>query len=139
MNELVSKFGADLAVLAFPCNQFGKQENTKNEEILTCLKHIRPGQGYSPNFPVFQKTVVNGENTDPIFAYLKTELPLPHDDPETFATDCTNVIWTPVKRSDIAWNFEKFLLDKDGKPFRRYSRYYETKNLADDISNLLKA
>lgn len=51
--------------------------------------------------------------------------------------DPKSIIWTPVKRTDIAWNFEKFLIDKDGKPFKRYSKKFMTKELAADIEKLL--
>lgn len=51
--------------------------------------------------------------------------------------DPKSIIWTPVKRTDIAWNFEKFLIDKDGKPFKRYSKKFKTKELVADIEKLL--
>lgn len=125
-------------MLAFPCNQFGHQENTDDHEILSCLKYVRPGDGYEPKFPVFQKRDVNGENADPIFSYLKTKLPMTIDEGGNAFPKSHFVIWNPVSRSDILWNFEKFLIDADGQPFRRYSRYFQTKDIADDISSLLK-
>jgi glutathione peroxidase len=52
--------------------------------------------------------------------------------------DSTTVtLWSPVARSDIAWNFEKFLLDKEGNLVKRYSRYYSTADIAADIETLL--
>ena len=47
------------------------------------------------------------------------------------------IIWKPVKRSDIAWNFEKFLVGKDGKAFKRYSKSFQTAHIAKDIEALL--
>jgi len=47
------------------------------------------------------------------------------------------VLWTPVARSDIAWNFEKFLVGPDGAPVKRYSRYFDTEAIAADIDALL--
>lgn len=125
-------------MLAFPCNQFGHQENTDNDEILLSLKHVRPGKGFVPKFPVFEKTIVNGSETDPIFGFLRKNLPASDDEPDLLLNNPQHIIWTPVSRSDIMWNFEKFLLDTTGKPIRRYSRFFETKNIADDISSLLK-
>jgi glutathione peroxidase-family protein len=87
-------------VLAFPSDQFYNQEPGDNDvrsclksrektrfccathwkvssswypqEILNCLKYARPGGGYVPSFPIFQKTEVNGlTNVHPIFPYLK--------------------------------------------------------------------
>jgi len=135
---LAEKFGDRLAILAFPCNQFGHQECAKNEEILNVLKYVRPGNGYVPKFPVFEKREVNGKNTDPIFAFLKSKLPLPHDDEVSLAGNRDAIIWSPVSRSDISWNFEKFLIDTTGAPFRRYSKKFETKDIASDIQSLLK-
>lgn len=48
----------------------------------------------------------------------------------------TVALWTPVTRSDIAWNFEKFLLDKEGKMVQRYHRYWMVDDIAADIDNL---
>ncbi|KAG8128367.1 putative Glutathione peroxidase protein [Naja naja] len=133
------RFGPQgLTVLAFPSNQFGHQENATNEEILNSLKYVRPGNGYEPNFPVFEKCEVNGENAHPLFKFLKESLPVPHDDPVSLMNDPKSIIWSPVCRSDIAWNFEKFLIGRDGVPFKRYSRRFETIKMQDDIEKLLQ-
>jgi len=47
--------------------------------------------------------------------------------------------WSPVRRSDITWNFEKILIGKDGVPVKRYSPKFENANIAPDIDALLKA
>uniref|UniRef100_A0A8C5WXD8 Glutathione peroxidase n=1 Tax=Laticauda laticaudata TaxID=8630 RepID=A0A8C5WXD8_LATLA len=136
-HELQRRFGSQgLLVLAFPSNQFGHQENATNEEILNSLKYVRPGNGYEPNFPVFEKCEVNGENAHPLFKFLKESLPVPHDDPVSLMSDPKSIIWSPVCRSDIAWNFEKFLIGRDGVPFKRYSRRFETIKMQDDIEKL---
>lgn len=125
-------------VLGFPCNQFGHQENCQNEEILNSLKHVRPGDGFQPTFTLVQKCEVNGQNEHPVFAYLKDKLPYPYDDPFSLMTDPKFIIWSPVRRSDVAWNFEKFLIGPEGEPFRRYSRTFPTVNIEPDIKRLLK-
>jgi len=150
MNKLVDTYGAKgLAVIGFPCNQFGHQENGKNEDILSMLKHIRPGDGFEPNFDLSVKVEVNGAGEDPLFKWLKASLPMPHDDEECsgaragettgnfFCGDASNISWKPVRRSDITWNFEKFLIAPDGSAFRRYSRFYKTEDIAADIETLL--
>ena len=43
-------------------------------------------------------------------------MPYPKDDTESLIGDPKFIIWKPVKRSDISWNFEKFLIDQNGKP-----------------------
>jgi len=124
--------------LGFPSNQFGHQTNNKGQEILQNLKHVRPGNGYEPNFPLFERADVNGKNELPLFTYLKSQLPLPKGgDGEQLMGDPKFIIWDPVKRSDISWNFEKFLIDRNGKPVKRYSRRYPTLDIAKDIEKLL--
>lgn len=117
---------------------FFKQENATNDEILQSLKYVRPGNGYVPNFPVFEKCEVNGANAHPLFVFLKEALPFPHDDTVSLMTNPQCIIWSPVCRNDIAWNFEKFLIGRDGVPFKRYSRRFETIKIQDDIEKLLQ-
>uniref|UniRef100_A0A672V1Q5 glutathione peroxidase n=1 Tax=Strigops habroptila TaxID=2489341 RepID=A0A672V1Q5_STRHB len=121
LNQLQARYPRRLVVLGFPCNQFGFQENGTNEEILSILKHVRPGGGFEPNFTLFQKCQVNGTDTHPVFAYLKLHLPTPADEASTLMSEPRFLSWSPVRRSDISWNFEKFLVGPEGEPFRRYS------------------
>ncbi|CAK6435907.1 unnamed protein product [Pipistrellus nathusii] len=138
MNELQRRLGPrGLVVLGFPCNQFGHQENAKNEEILNCLKYVRPGGGFEPSFPLFEKCEVNGAQAHPLFAFLREALPAPSDDPAPLMTDPKFVVWSPVSRNDVSWNFEKFLVDADGVPVRRYSRRFPTIDIEPDIEALL--
>jgi len=138
MNQLIEKFGDKLAVLAFPCNQFGHQENNTDGELLNVLKYVRPGNNYEPKMDMFSKCEVNGANSHPVFQYLRTALPIPSDDTVSLLGDPKFIIWQPVTRTDIAWNFEKFLIGKDGKPIKRYSKKYETCNIGSDIEAALK-
>ena len=156
MNALAEKYGDKLAILAFPCNQFGHQTNEGNEEFLNTLKYVRPGDGFAPaeSVTVYEKTDVNGLNAAPLFKWLKSEMMIPSGGmEETKENGCadidalvlprggfggsTVVLWTPVARSDIAWNFEKFLVGPDGAPVKRYSRYFDTNEIASDIDALL--
>lgn len=114
------------------------QENGNGEEILNALEHVRPGKGFKPKFPLFEKCDVNGKDAHPIFVYLRERLPLPSDDAVSFMKSPLSIIWEPVTRTDIAWNFEKFLIDPDGKPFKRYSRYFQTINIQSDIKMLIE-
>ncbi|OXB78632.1 UNVERIFIED_CONTAM: hypothetical protein H355_002597 [Colinus virginianus] len=113
-------------------------ENATNEEILLSLEHVRPGNGFKPNFTVFEKCEVNGKGAHPLFVLLREALPFPHDDPSALMTNPQYIIWSPVCRNDISWNFEKFLVGPDGVPFRRYSRHFETIKIQDDIELLLQ-
>jgi len=137
MNEICEKYGDKVAVLSFPSNQFGHQENSDGIEILNALKYVRPGNGYEPKMELFDKIDVNGENEHELFTWLKENLPAPDDDCLHLMDDPKYLIWAPVKRNDITWNFEKFLLDKEGKPIKRYSAKFETKDVQKDIDKLL--
>lgn len=142
MNELMDKFnGKGLVILGFPCNQFGHQENGSGIEILNSLKYVRPGNGFEPKIELFSKVSVNGEEAHPLFFYLKEKMPFPYDN-DPSAADLLmktgkSILWSPVRRSDVAWNFEKFLIDSNGVPFKRYSRYFLTLDIASDIEKLL--
>uniref|UniRef100_W5MXS6 Glutathione peroxidase n=2 Tax=Lepisosteus oculatus TaxID=7918 RepID=W5MXS6_LEPOC len=138
MNQLQQRYGAQgLVVLGVPCNQFGYQENCKNEEILNSLKYVRPGNGFVPDFLLTQKVDVNGKDAHPLFTFLKEQLPYPSDDNLSLMTDPKYIIWSPVCRNDISWNFEKFLIGPDGKPFKRYSRRFLTSDIEEDVKKLL--
>eukprot|EP00064_Thunnus_orientalis_P003193 superscaffoldBa00000253_g3202 len=138
MNELHERYaGKGLVILGVPCNQFGHQENCKNEEILLSLKYVRPGNGFEPKFQLLEKVDVNGKNTHPLFTFLKESLPSPSDEQHTFLNDPKLIIWSPVCRNDVAWNFEKFLIGSDGVPFKRYSRRFLTSDIDGDIQKLL--
>uniref|UniRef100_A0A803KGU1 Glutathione peroxidase 1 n=1 Tax=Xenopus tropicalis TaxID=8364 RepID=A0A803KGU1_XENTR len=115
----------------------GEEENSGNQEILNILKHVRPGGGFEPNFPLFEKVDVNGEKEHPLFTFLKGQLPYPSDDSISLMQDPKSIIWSPVRRNDIAWNFEKFLIARNGVPYKRYGRRFETFNIQQDIEKLL--
>uniref|UniRef100_A0AAQ6INC7 glutathione peroxidase n=1 Tax=Anabas testudineus TaxID=64144 RepID=A0AAQ6INC7_ANATE len=139
LNELQRRYPHRLVVLGFPCNQFGYQENCSNGEILNSLQHVRPGGGFQPNFTMFEKCDVNGTNTHPVFAYLKDKLPYPDDDPNSLVQDPKFLVWSPISRTDISWNFEKFLIGPEGEPFKRYSKKFPTIDVEPDIQRLLQS
>jgi len=76
LNELKTTYSnaekCPLEIIAVPCNQFGLQEpGETEEEIMNGLKYVRPGKGYTPNFPLTKKIDVNGEKQDELFSFLK--------------------------------------------------------------------
>ena len=102
-----------LVVLGFPCNQFGGQEPGGEKEISEgCLIN------YGVSFPMFSKIDVNGEHAHPIYKYLKNEL-------------------KGFPGSEIKWNFGKFMLDRNGKPYKRFSPFTKPEKLRKDIEKLL--
>lgn len=114
------------------------QENSSDAEILNSLKYVRPGEGYKPAFTIFEKCIVNGSDAHPVFSYLKDKLPYPDDDPMSLMQDPKYLVWNPISRNDISWNFEKFLIGPEGEPFKRYSRKFQTISIEPDIQRLLK-
>lgn len=114
------------------------QENSKNEEILLSLKYVRPGKGFEPKFPLLEKVDVNGKHAHPLYVFLKGALPFPSDEPVALMNDPMSIIWSPVCRNDVSWNFEKFLISSDGVPFKRYSRRFLTCDIERDIIQLLR-
>ncbi|CAK8686966.1 unnamed protein product [Clavelina lepadiformis] len=107
-----------VTVLAFPCNQFGLQEPGKNDEIINGIKYVRPGHGYVPDEKIyfFSKTKVNGMNENPLFSNVKESCPPTKDT----IGDTNDMYWNPIKSTDLTWNFNKFLLDKQGIPRFRF-------------------
>jgi glutathione peroxidase len=85
-------------VLGFPCNQFGGQEPGTEDEILEFVT-----SKYEVDFPMFSKIEVNGDGAAPLYQLLKDAQPGEGD------------------TADITWNFEKFLVGKDGTVVRRFS------------------
>jgi len=117
INALVEKY-PDLVVLGFPCNQFGKQEPGANAtEILDGIRHVRPGNNFETKVTqFFQKVEVNGDFQIDLYSYLKNSC-----EPTFSKFEYTDrLFYEPLVIGDIAWNFEKFLIGRDGKPKFRY-------------------
>ena len=98
LEQLWKKYGEKgFVVLGFPANEFGKQEPGSDAEIAEfCTKN------YRVTFPMFSKIVVKGEGKAPLYEYLTSKK--------------TN----PKFGGEITWNFEKFLIDRDGKVAARF-------------------
>lgn len=103
-----------LVILGFPCNQFGGQEPGTDAEIQEfCKLH------YDVKFPIFKKIDVNGENTAPIYSYLKEKAP------------------GLLGSKKIKWNFTKFLVGKDGEVISRFAPTTTPKELEKEIQKYL--
>ena len=87
-------------ILAFPCNQFGSQEPGTNEEIKNFCS-----SKFDVSFKLFDKIDVNGKDKSPLYSILTDN-------------DVTG-------KADIKWNFEKFLIDKEGNVVARYASKVE--------------
>lgn len=104
-----------LEIIGFPCNQFAGQEPGSSEEIAEFCR-----LNFGVTFPIMKKIDVNGDNADPLFEWLKREKP------------------GLLGFKGIKWNFEKFLVDKEGKVVQRYSSIKNPIAIGPDIEKLLK-
>eukprot|EP00198_Chlamydomonas_reinhardtii_P001026 XP_001690361.1 glutathione peroxidase [Chlamydomonas reinhardtii] len=93
-----------LEILGFPCNQFGKQEPGDEKEI----KHFCSTK-YHVDFPMFSKVDVNGAHTHPVYQFLKRELPVSEGGGGGSGAG-----------KDLIWNFQKILVDHEGRPIRLF-------------------
>ncbi|ODQ77852.1 hypothetical protein BABINDRAFT_177818 [Babjeviella inositovora NRRL Y-12698] len=104
-----------LEIIGFPCNQFGKQEPGTQEEIVQFCS-----LNFGVTFPIMKKVDVNGSSADPVWEYLKSQKS------------------GLLGFKGIKWNFEKFLVDKDGKVVERFSSLTKPESIEDQIKALLK-
>jgi glutathione peroxidase len=102
-----------LAVIGFPCDQFGHQEPGDDGAIKTFCE-----LNYGVSFPLMSKVEVNGPGAHPVFIFLKKAAPKPFG-------------------GRIKWNFTKFLVTRDGAFFRRYAPTTEPQALEADIEKAL--
>lgn len=101
-------------VLAFPCNQFGKQEPGTESEIKSFCE-----TNYQITFPIFSKIEVNGAGSHPVYEYLKKE--------------ATGILGSEA----IKWNFTKFLVNREGKVVKRFAPTDKPESLESVIESLL--
>lgn len=102
-----------LEILDFPCNQFAGQAPGSDEEI-----HEFCQLKYKTSFDQFKKIDVNGKNEDPLYTYLKNE--------------------KHGLMKKIKWNFEKFLVDKEGNVVDRFGSTTKPEEIDSKIEELLK-
>ncbi|KAI9750183.1 MAG: hypothetical protein M4579_006578 [Chaenotheca gracillima] len=106
----------DFMILGFPCNQFGNQEPGSDSEIQSfCTLN------YGVSFPVLAKVDVNGANEDPLWEWMKREKPG----------------LMGMKR--VKWNFEKFLIGRDGKVKQRWASTTKPESIKSAIEAELKS
>ncbi|WP_332816435.1 glutathione peroxidase [Ramlibacter sp.] len=117
LQELHQQYGPKgLAVLGFPCNQFGNQDPGSNDEIAQFCQ-----RNYGVDFPMMARIEVNGAGADPLFKWLTAQAP------------------GLLGSQAIKWNFTKFLVGKDGQVIRRYAPQDPPESLAKDVEAALAA
>jgi glutathione peroxidase len=102
------------SVIGFPCNQFGKQEPGDSEAIMSFCDLT-----YQTSFPLFKKIEVNGDNSAPIYQFMKSQAP------------------GILSSQGIKWNFTKFLINRNGEVVKRFAPKDKPENLTSQIEELL--
>lgn len=104
-------------VLGFPCNEFGAQEPGTEEEIQTfCTTQ------FGVKFPMFSKIEVNGEGRHPLYSALIAQKPQAiKPEGSEFYQRLASKGREPLKAENILWNFEKFLIGRDGEVIQRFA------------------
>ncbi len=105
-----------LVVLGFPANNFGGQEPGTNDEIAEFCS-----TNYSVSFPMFAKISVVGEDRHPLYAELTSQAPNAEGDKEGFRANLRGYGMTPTEDPDVLWNFEKFLVSREGEVAGRFA------------------
>jgi len=103
-----------LVILGFPCNQFGSQEPENDTGIATFCE-----RNHGVTFPLMAKSNVNGDDTNEVYKYLKSQ--------KSGLLGLTRV----------KWNFEKFLIDKEGKVVNRWASITTPESIDPEIAKLL--
>ena len=124
-------------ILDFPCNQFANQAPGTEDEI-----HDFCTLKFGTEFPQFAKIDVNGENAEPLFAWLATEKPS-----QGFGKGLKNAAlekFTSLNnrkfgdKAYIKWNFTKFLIDRNGNVIRRFEPTEDMDNVKSAVAEELK-
>ena len=110
------KKDAGFEVLGFPANDFGAQEPGSHEEIMQFCS-----ANYGVSFPLFAKADVTGAAKQPLYAALTAALPEKQGPAAEFRERLKGYGMTPTEDPEVLWNFEKFLIGKDGKVAARFA------------------
>jgi len=119
-----------LEVLGFPANEFAGQEPGSNEEINSFCQ-----MKFGIKFPMFSKIVVKGEGQHPLYKHLTEAQPTATKNADSnFEKKLIDFGQVRLNPSDVLWNFEKFLVSRDGKVIARFAP-----DMAPSDATLVKA
>jgi glutathione peroxidase len=112
-----AKQAAGLVIAAFPANEFGAQEPGTNQDIAAFCD-----TKFGVKFPMFEKIVVKGQNTHPLYQRLIEAQPHAQEKPGSdFRAKLASYGIKQENPTDVAWNFEKFLISREGKVVGRFA------------------
>jgi len=125
-------------ILDFPCNQFGNQSPESDEETTEfCTLN------YGTKFPQFKKCEVNGDNELPLYTFLKSQKGFEGFDMEDKLGPLLDQMMKKAdpdyaKKSDIKWNFTKFLVNQKGEVVARFEPTHSMEDVEKQVAALLK-
>ena len=134
LEKLYEKYHSQgFAILDFPCNQFGQQAPGTDESIHSFCKLT-----YGTEFPRFKKVKVNGDDADPLFKFLKEQKGFAGWDMSHPIAPVLDKMLSEAdpdykEKSDIKWNFTKFLISRDGRVIKRYEPMDKITDIEADI------
>jgi glutathione peroxidase len=105
-----------LVVLGFPANNFAGQEPGTNQEIVEFCD-----SNYSVTFPLFAKISVVGSDEHPLYSELTSQAPTAVGDKEAFRDNLRTHGLSPTEDPEVLWNFEKFLVSREGRVVGRFA------------------
>ncbi len=105
-----------LEILGFPANDFGAQEPGTADEIVEFCK-----LNYGVSFPLYEKAPVSGTDKQPLYAALVQAVPTKQGDVAGMKERFKGYGMTPNDDPEVLWNFEKFLIGKDGSVAGRFA------------------
>ena len=138
LENLYKKYHAKgFEILDFPCNQFGQQAPGTDEAIHEFCK-----LNFGTEFPRFKKIKVNGDDAEPLYQYLKEQKGFAGWDPNHKLTPVLEEMLSKEdpdykEKSDIKWNFTKFLINKQGQVVARFEPTEDLDKVAKQIEELL--
>ena len=109
-----------LVVLGFPANDFAQQEPGTNDEIAEFCQLT-----YGVDFPMFAKIVATGPERHPLYTALIAAQPAALEIEEDMRARLRRHDITPVPAPEVLWNFEKFLISRDGVVVARFAPNFE--------------
>ena len=124
-----------LEILDIPCNQFGSQAPGSDDEI-----HEFCTFKYDTKFDQLAKAEVNGENAEPLYRYLKQQMPeenISGIKNKTIMKGIEKLSKTCTEPGDIKWNFTKFLVDREGSVVGRFAPTDTPENIEEEIRKYL--
>lgn len=139
LEALYEKYAKDgFEILDFPCNQFGQQAPGTIQEIRQFCS-----ANFDIQFPQFDKIEVNGANAHPLYTWLKAQKGFggfdTNDQRGKFMDNMLRKRDADYdKKSDIKWNFTKFLVSRDGRVLKRYEPTDKMADIEKDISMYIK-